>query len=293
MRKALAQVRLAAASTASVLVVGPAGSGRRHVASAIHYGRDPQHCGALVHVDGSAVDTDTVHSTLENVARRLTRREDEIDTLLLLELDRWPADAQAVVAEQLARPPRGVRWLATAGQSLTVLASQGSCRADLAGELTTLVIELPPLAARREDLPDLAQLLLEEVNADGGKQLGGFTPAALDVLLVHDWPGNIDELAGAIRQAHEHAAGPLVRPEDLPRRLRLAASAAAEVPREGAPLVLDDVLAQVEEHLLRQALKRAKGNKAKAASLLGISRPRLLRRIEQLHISDEPPRPRR
>ena len=76
--------------------------------------------------------------------------------------------------------------------------------------LSTITIELPPLAQRREDLPLLAQVFLEEANARGGKQLGGFSPEALDRLDAYSWPGNIDELAQMVAESHAGAAGPLV-----------------------------------------------------------------------------------
>ena len=96
------------------------------------------------------------------------------------------------------------------------LARRGRYREDLASLLSTLIIELPPLASRREDLPLLVQLFLEEINARGGKQLGGFTPRALDRLDGYAWPGNVDELVQVVMLCHERAAGPLVGPDDLP-----------------------------------------------------------------------------
>jgi DNA-binding NtrC family response regulator len=148
--------------------------------------------------------------------------------------------------------------------------------------LSALAIELPPLAARREDLPLVAQQLVEEANAAGGPQRSGLTPEALDLLAAHSWPGNLDELAEAIQSAHAAARGPWIAPADLPEKLRMAEQAAAHAPRPPAAIVLDDALADAERELLRKALADARGNKSRAAKLLGITRPRLLRRMEQL-----------
>ena len=155
-------------------------------------------------------------------------------------------------------------------------------RGDLAAALSTIVIELPPLAGRREDLPLLAQLFLEELNAATRRQIGGFTPAALDLLDAHAWPGNLDELAQAVAEAHRRATGREIDVADLPERLRLVGQAVAQARRPEETIVLDEYLGRVERELIRRALARAKGNKARAARLLGLTRPRLYRRMVQL-----------
>ena len=146
---------------------------------------------------------------------------------------------------------------------------------------------MPPLAQRREDLPLLAQLFLEELNARGGKQVGGFTPEALDRLDAYPWPGNLDELAQVVAEAHERAGGPEIARgrsarADPPGGRRGGASAPHE-----ETIVLDEFLAAIERELIRRALARAKGNKAKAARLLGMTRPRLYRRMVQLGLEEE------
>jgi DNA-binding NtrC family response regulator len=143
------------------------------------------------------------------------------------------------------------------------------------------------LCRRSEDVPPLAQLFLEEANAGAIKQVGGFSPEALDALSAYRWPGNVDELAAMVREAHERAAGGEVTVKHLPKRIHLAADAAAHPPRVDEPIVLEEFLARVEKELIARALRRAKGNKSKAARLLGLTRPRLYRRLVQLGL--EPP----
>ena len=179
-----------------------------------------------------------------------------------------------------------MRLIATAEQSLLELARRGRCREDLAALLSTIAIELPPLAQRREDLPLLAQLFLEEANARGGKQLGGFSPEALDRLDGYSWPGNLDELAQTVAESHARAEGPLVQAEDLPERLRWAAETILRPRRKDETIVLDEFLGRIERELIRRALARAKGNKAKAARLLGLTRPRLYRRMVLLGLEE-------
>jgi DNA-binding NtrC family response regulator len=204
--------------------------------------------------------------------------------LLLLEADQLPAAAQPILADLLAERQPRLRTLATARVPLLTLAADEQFHRGLAYALSTLVIEVPPLAERVEDIPLLAQLFLEERNADADNQLAGFTEDAREQLLAYPWPGNVDELAELVREACAAAPGPLVAASDLPERIRLTADAAAHPPRPDERIVLDEFLAEIEQELLQRALRQAKGNKAQAARLLGVSRPRLLRRLEYFHI---------
>ena len=89
-----------------------------------------------------------------------------------------------------------------------------------------------------------------------------------------------------VAEAHRRAAGPTVDVKDLPEQIHLAADAAARPPRQESTIVLDEFLGRVERELIRRALARAKGNKAKAARLLGMTRPRLYRRLIQLELEE-------
>ncbi len=287
-RRVRAQIELAAGNRASVLLVGPPGSGRQHVAAAIHYRDDPQSAGSLIPLACAVLGADLIHSTVLALATKDPLGEQAAQsTLLLSDADQLPPDVQAELAAVLAGRSFRLRLISTAARPLAELARAGTYHADLAGLLSTITIELPPLAQRREDLPLLAQLFLEEANARGSKQLGGFTPEALDQLDAYAWPGNLDELARVVAQAHRQAEGPRVGPRDLPERIRLAAEAAAYPPRIEETIVLDEFLGRVERELIGRALARAKGNKAKAARLLGMTRPRLYRRLLQLGLEED------
>ncbi len=283
MRRVRAQVELAAGSRAGALVIGPPGSGRRQVASAIHYHGDGESAATLVPLACSVLGADLIHSTVTALATGNPLGEESArSTLLLSEIDRLPADVQAELAEVLLRRPFPLRLIATAEKRLDEAVARGEYRQDLAAALSAVVIELPPLVDRREDLPLLAQSLLERANTESGRQLGGFTAEALDRLDAHPWPGNVDELAQTVTEAHAKADGPEIGPDDLPERIYLAADAAAHPRRPEQTIVLDEFLAEIETELIRRALARAKGNKAKAARLLGMTRPRLYRRMVQL-----------
>jgi DNA-binding NtrC family response regulator len=283
MTQVRAQVLLAASSRCHVLIAGPKGSGRQHVAKAIHYSGDPKAIGSLAPLACTTLGAEVLQSAIAALAaKRAASDARRPGTLLLNDVDRLPSELQAALAEFLASPGCPLRVLATARVPLGVLARRNRYRRDLACQLGTLVIRVPALASRSEDVPLLAQLLVEDQNAASEKQLGGFSPEALDLLAAYPWPGNVDELAATIQEAHERAATHEIAAADLPRRIHLAADAAAHPRRAEKAIVLDDFLAQVERELVGRAMARAKGNKTKAAHLLGMTRPRLYRRLVQL-----------
>jgi transcriptional regulator with PAS, ATPase and Fis domain len=283
------QVGIAAEARARVLVVGPPGSGREHVARTIHYGQSSGSIGTLVPIACPLVDAEQMQAQLAAVLRRQHDWPSDSalggPAALLLDVDRLGEGAQQELAGFLHLPNIELQTIATSRISLQRLATKGRFRRDLAYELSTLTIELPRLARRREDIPLLAQHFLEEAGSTrppSAQQLAGFQPAALELLAGLPWPGNIDELARAVREACERASGPHVSLADLPDWVHLAAGAAARPPRDEQPIQLDQFLADIEKELLWRALAKARGNKSKAAKLLGTSRQRLLRRLAQL-----------
>ena len=292
MRLVRRQVEAASAGRSSVVLVGPPGSGRRHLAAVIHHAgcrADTNAADAtiLTTLDCSLLGED-VQDTLAGVVIRAEAREPSSPgTLLLHRIDELPPAAQAATADFLARRATGWRLMATAGESLVELSRRGQFQAELAAMLCVLTIELPPLARRREDLPLLAQLFLEECNAAGSRQIGGFSPEALDRLDGYSWPGNLAELAEVVAESHRGAAGREIGVADLPERLHWAAQAAAHPRRTEETIVLDEYLGRVERELIRRALARTKGNKARAARLVGMTRPRLYRRMVQLGLEEQ------
>ncbi len=286
-RKARRQIEVAAGSRESVLLVGPTGSGRRHTAAAIHYSRDPSKVGSLIPLACAVLGADLIHSTVRALRTGdVLGKEAERSTLLLNEVDRLQPDAQANLAGELVGRSFPLRLIATAERSPAELASRGEFLEDLAAVLSTITIELPPLAERIEDLPLLSQQFLEECNARGPNQIAGFTQEALDAMHAYRWQGNLDELTETVAEAHRQTRGPKIDVDDLPERIHLAADAAAHPPREQETIVLDQFLEKVERELIRRALAQAKGNKSQAARLLGISRARVIRRVRQLGLEE-------
>lgn len=288
MRRVREQVRVASHIGGRVLVLGPGGSGRELVARIIHYG--PRGGGAavgpLVPVDAALMDAELMQSTLTAFLKRQSEwRGERPPALLLKDADRLPPDAQQELAGFLRLPGVELPLIVTAARSLTGLARRDKFRQDLAHSLSPLTIRLPPLRERAADLPLLAQFFVEEYNTRGGKQLSGFAPETADMLLAYSWPGNVEELAESIRQTCEHATGPLVQVSDLPPRLHHAADKEARPAAEPERIELDAYLATIETELLRRAMVQSRGNKTKAAELLGIHRARLIRRLVQLGLA--------
>jgi DNA-binding NtrC family response regulator len=285
MRQVRSQVALAATGRANVLIVGPVGSGRRHVARTIYALADlaaeyPLSMIACTHLNAEQFDAQWNSA----IQRTGSRRDVAGGTVLLTDVDLLATDAQRQLARQLNGPSSSLRVLATATTAPQVRSDATDFSADLACSLATLTIHLPPLNQRIVDLPLLAQAFLEEQNVAGKKQLSRLTVEALEALAGYHWPGNVAELAKFMAEAHAKAEGPFLTAAELPKRIRLANEATARPKNNPTPIQLETFLAEVETELIRRALTQTKQNKSKAAELLGLSRQRLLRRMVQLEI---------
>ncbi|MCP4189405.1 MAG: sigma-54-dependent Fis family transcriptional regulator [Planctomycetaceae bacterium] len=286
MQRVRDQVSLASAGQGTVLAVGPPGSGRERVLRTIYSSRSRSEQVPLIPLDCRLLDTELMQSTMDDLLRESRELEgtDGVD-LLLLEVDQLSLDCQVVLLNFLCLDELEVTALATSETDLVTLSENAGFVADLAEKLTTLVIRLPTLRERPDDLPMLIQAAIENENAAGGKQILGTTQRAMDLLLAHRWTGNLDQLFEFVRQAHQVAAGSLITENDLPEAIGLSIDADRHPPRQVETIDLGNYLTEIERELIQRALVTAGGNKAQAARLLGISRGRLLRRLETLKIS--------
>ncbi len=287
-RRARSQAALAAGTRSSVVIIGPSGCGKERLARSIHFGIDARQAGTIVPLDCAVLGGDLVRSTAIALAAQDSGSERAgRNTLLLNRADTINLDAQVELGRIFLERPFPLRIMATSARSLVELAKAREYDKKLALGLSTLEIELVPLADRIEDLPLLTQMFVEEINAEGGKQIGGVASETLDVLTAYRWPGNVDELASAIAEAHGRAEGPEIRLNDIPEKIRLALDAAARPRRKERSIQIDEYLAKIERELIERAMAQAKGNKTKAAAMLGLNRPRLYRRLLQLGLIDE------
>jgi DNA-binding NtrC family response regulator len=153
--------------------------------------------------------------------------------------------------------------------------------------VSTIVIRVPRLAERLDDLPMLAQYFVESCNRASGKQVGSIRSEALDLLALYSWPGQLDELRDVIAAAHRGCKSHEISAADLPATIHHASQAAARIRRRPERIVLDELLARIEREAIVRALAQAGGNKSEAAELLGMTRPRLYRRLVQLGLASE------
>jgi len=303
-RRLLDQVRLAAASTIPVLIVGDAGTGKRQVARAIHQ-NGPGRQQPLIPFDCESLPAEILERELFGLERsaagaaaptsaaggagrpRLSLGDGS--TMLIREILMLPRDLQArLIAALDAR----VRLLATTSSDPETALEGEQIRPELYFALTTLVIRLDPLRERREELPVLSQHFLERANQRGGEERTGFSPEAITALMTYDWPGNLRELARVIdhAQAQPRGAERLVALEDLPPSIRGNLGGGFSPPKPPISIKpLDELLTEVERRSIETVLRLARGNKSRAAELLGISRPRLYRRIKELDLPDDEP----
>ena len=282
-RRARDQVALAAGSQARVVLVGPKGSGRQHLARAIHYSQQQAGAASLVPLDCTLLDSELLQSIVSAFVRQWTElQKDQPSALLLLDIDRLDAAAQRdlmgfldIREFGLSHDRHGQPRPGGIGPAGPVSIRSGLC-AEHAGHRAaqSRPADRGPAAVGPNGVGGLERR--------GRCELAGFAPETMDQMISYTWPGNWDELVPAIRTAHQHAEGPWVQPADLPESLSLAADAMAHPPRQEQNVQLDALLQGVETELIKRALRRAKGNRARAARLLGISRTRLLRRMTQL-----------
>ena len=174
-----------------------------------------------------------------------------------------------------------VRVICATNRNLLEEVKKGNFREDLYYRLNVVHIEVPPLRERKEDIDLLAVSFLETFNSEDKRKIEGFTPAAKKALMSYSWPGNIRELKNAIESAVVLARGKNIDKDDLPQQVRDSGSGARI--SFDLPITLDEA----ERRLILETISYAKGNKTKAAELLGIGRKTISRRMQDLKIEED------
>jgi DNA-binding NtrC family response regulator len=221
-------------------------------------------------------------------------------TLFLDEVGELPLAVQAKLLRTLQEKeirrlggreslPIDVRIVAATNRDLEGAVAHAEFREDLYYRLNVIHLHLPPLRARQEDIPLLAQHFLTRYSRELERPVGGFAPEALEALRAHTWPGNVRELENTMKQALMTCRGYLITAEDL----RLGERPVARTQQAPTRDPLDEVLEQmllthagqayhrVEDRLIRKALDLTKHNQVRAAHLLGITRNILRHRMKQ------------
>ncbi|TDI29020.1 MAG: sigma-54-dependent Fis family transcriptional regulator, partial [Acidobacteria bacterium] len=171
-----------------------------------------------------------------------------------------------------------IRIIAATNANLEAGMETGVFRADLYYRLSGIVLHLPALRERRDDIPLLVEHFLAQACHRQGKQMHDFSPRAMELLKQYDWPGNIRELENVVERAVIFAPRRLIGPSDVP--LKADGSAANS---SNDPMALDEIL---RAHL-RRVLDHCGGNKARAARLLQIPRTSLYKMMQRHGLADQ------
>ncbi|HUM02216.1 MAG TPA: sigma-54 dependent transcriptional regulator [Thermoanaerobaculia bacterium] len=289
MRALFSAIGKVAPSDATVLVYGESGTGKELVAEAIHRGSRRAH-GPFVVVNSSALPESLAESELFGhergaftgaVAARSGRFEmAHRGTLFLDEVATLSPAVQAKLLRVLERREFervggsktisvDIRLIAATNEDLKERAAKGEFREDLYYRLSTVVLTIPPLRERREDLPLLVEHFAGDAARRHGRPAKSFSPEALAVLGTHPFRGNVRELGHLVEMLTLMVEDDVILPAHLP-----GAVGAPEPPGtagalpDGLPLAA--AVARYEEDLLRRAIEKAGGVKARAAAALGL-----------------------
>ena len=308
LREVLDTIRQVAPSSANVLIEGESGTGKELAAHAIH-NLSRRHKGKFVTVHCAALSPQLLESELfghEKGAftgafeRRIGRFEQAAGgTIFLDEIGEIDASTQVkllrVISEERSFERVGgsqtlhadVRLIAATNKNLEKMVSEGKFRDDLFFRLNVVQITMPPLRARKEDIPLLVRAFLRHFSKINERPTLEITSDAMNQLLTYDWPGNVRELRTAIEHGVVMAAGPKVTVRDLPTAIRAATSATMPAGISGTKPFAEPSspldLHAAERRTIVQALAATNGNITKAAKKLGISRRTLHRKINEMN----------
>ena len=303
-------VRRVAESDSSVLVSGESGTGKELVARAIHMASRRRLC-PLVTLNCAAIPENLIESELfghvrgaftgATMARQGHFVAADTGTILLDEIGELPMSMQSkllrVIQEREVVPVGqqksiqiDTRIIAATNVNLEEAITAGRFREDLYYRLNVIPIEIPPLRARREDIPDLVTFFLERYNERRNASVQGVDAETLDRLRSYDWPGNVRELENTIERMVVLKGEGTIHPQDLPDRLHGSDASSreptsVELPAEG--LDFRSAVDEFERGLVREALSRCAGNKSKAARLLQMRRTTFIEKLKRLALADE------
>jgi len=307
MQEVLATVERVAPSNSTVLLGGESGVGKDMIARAIHQ-HSRRASGPFIKINSTAIPENLLESELFGyekgaftgaVAAKPGKFElADKGTIFLDEIGDVPGATQVkllrVLQEREFERLGGtktlkvdVRVVAATNQDLRAALEQGTFREDLFYRLNVVPISIPPLREHKEDIPYLAEFFVERYARDAGKPITGITAAAQKILMEFHWPGNIRELENIIERGVALSAGTVLDAADI--RLDHASTSAAPAAGGSATFIPEgQTLEQFEDELIKEALRRANGNKSQAARLLGLSRNALRYRLTRIGVPDEP-----
>ena len=312
MRRIARMVTKVAQGKVTVLLQGESGTGKEVVARAIH-NQSPRADKPFTVINCAAIPSELLESELFGFeagaftgAKRRKKGLLEVadkGTLFLDEIGEMPLKMQAKILRVLEtnslRRVGGtsdievdVRFIAASNRDLRAAIDEGSLRRDLYYRLGVVVIELPPLRERIEDLELFVAAFIKEFDQTMGKGVAGVSDEVLRLMRHYDWPGNIREVRNVIERALVLCDGPEIQPAHLPAELSDGYGYPGR-PQSQDPHIdllsdgvdLAELVSDMERRLIRDAMDRTGGNQTEAAELLSISRDQLRYRLEKYGLS--------
>lgn len=299
MRELRAMIERVAPTQATVLITGESGTGKELVARRLHE-QSARASGAFVAINCAAVPETLMEAELfgwergaftgATHAREGLFEQATGGTLFLDEIGDMPLALQAKLLRALQEgevrrlgatesKKVDVRVVAATHQELKARVAQGLFREDLLYRLEVIALQIKPLRARPEDIPDLAYAFLNAVSARHGVSLQGIDEAVMEALLAHAWPGNVRELANVIERAVVLGNGPTLSLDTLPEHLRSGAVAARAV-RVAIEVPVGTSLKDAEDLLIAKTLEATAGDKTMTAKILGVNPRTIYRWLE-------------
>jgi transcriptional regulator with PAS, ATPase and Fis domain len=296
-----------APTNSTVLIGGESGVGKDLIARAIHQ-NSRRSSGPFIKINSTAIPDTLFESELFGFERgaftgALASKPGKFEladkgTLFLDEIGDVPATIQVkllrVLQEREFERLGGtktlkvdIRMIAATNRDLRAALEEGTFREDLYYRLNVVPIDIPPLREHKEDIPDLVNHFLARFAADSEKEIEGITPAAVSALMEYHWPGNIRQLENSVERAVALSSGRMIDVGDIHLDTTHGKSGATATTSADQFLPAGVTLEQWEDNMIREALRRANGNKSQAARLLGLSRNALRYRLGKLGVADE------
>jgi DNA-binding NtrC family response regulator len=300
MQEIFATVVRVAPTRATVLLCGESGVGKDMIARAIHH-HSPRKDRPFVKINCTAIPENLMESELfgyekgaftgANISKPGKFEQADTGTVMLDEIGDVPGSVQVKLLRVLQERELerlgsnrtkqiDVRVIAATNVDLRAALEQGTFREDLYYRLNVMPLNIPALRERKEDIPFLAEHFVQKLSRDLGVRIESITEGAIAKLMEYHWPGNIRELENVMERSMVMASGKVLEASDI----RLDVAARGRSAQSAGDSFLPDgfTLEQYEQSLIKEALKRASGNKSHAARLLGLTRNALRYRLAQM-----------
>ncbi len=300
MREIFHTVERVAPTRATVLLAGESGVGKDMIARAIHQ-HSPRKNHAFVKINCTALPENLMESELfgyekgaftgATASKPGKFEQADQGTVLLDEIGDVPGNIQVKLLRILqerqferlgSNMTRNVdvRVIAATNVDLRAALEQGRFREDLYYRLNVVPINIPPLRERKEDIPFLAIHFVKKLSKDLGTGNKEISASALDRLLDHSWPGNVRELENTIERSLVLGSGDVLQASEI--RIEAVRHGPTNASQQAPLLPEGETLEHWEQMMIREALRRANGNKSQAARMLGLTRNALRYRLSQM-----------